>query len=63
MGEEVIEITSPVKDASILLKRNFKGEYGWEIKIPYDTENEIPADILEQIKFVNDTLRTMFIGA
>ena len=61
MGEEVIEIGPPVKDASVLLKRNFKGEHGWEIKIPYDPENEAIADVLKQIKFANDALRNMFI--
>jgi len=48
------------KRDSITLKRNAKGEYAWDVKLYYDTENEKIADIVDYLKLTDKRLRDAF---
>ena len=61
MAEETIEVEPSIKGASIVAKRNFRGEYGWEIKISYNSDIEDAEDIVTQIETIDIRLRQRFL--
>lgn len=61
MVEETIEVEPPIQGASIVVKRNFKGDYGWEMKIAYNSDIEDAEDIVTQIETIDIRLRQRFL--
>ena len=61
MVEETIEVEPPIQGASIVVKRNFRGEYGWKIKISYNSDIEDAEDIVTQIETIDIRLRQRFL--
>lgn len=49
------------KNDSIVVKRNFKGEYGFEMKIHYDSLTEDVDDVISLLDHVDTKLRERFI--
>lgn len=49
------------KNDSIVVKRNFKGEYGFEIKIHFDNSIDDADDVIEDINHIDVKLRERFI--
>ncbi len=61
MAEETIEVEPPIQGASIVVKRNFKGEHGWEIKIAYNSDHEKAGDVVTRIEAIDTQLRKRFL--
>lgn len=49
------------KNDSIIVKRNFNAEYGFEIRINYDSSTESAEDVVEEIAHIDEKLREKFV--
>jgi hypothetical protein len=48
--------------SKVEVKRNFKGEYGWEIRLAFDAETDDEQGMLEQLKRIDSRLRDTFLS-
>ena len=49
------------KNDSIVVKRNFKGKFGWEAKVTYDNTTENVDDVIAQLVHINNSLKERFL--
>ena len=50
-----------VKNDSIEVSRNAKGDYSWKGKIYYDTSTENVDDVIAQLVHINESLKERFL--
>jgi hypothetical protein len=49
------------KNDHIVLKRNFKGEYGWESRVFFDSDDENAAEAtIEKLGFIDRSLKAIY---
>jgi len=49
------------KNDSIVVKRNFKGEYGFEIHLKFDNSTDDIDEVITDIDYIDTRLRNRFI--
>jgi len=49
------------KNDSIVVKRNFKGEYGFEIHLKFDNSADDIDEVIADINYIDTKLRKRFI--
>ena len=59
MSEDVV--VAAVKQSSVEVSQNSKGQYAFKAKIYYDTDEREGEDVVKAVKSIFDTLHSTFV--